>query len=190
MCPRHPQDSGKRNQATFASTVAVFAQGPIGLCATAGAKLKGATTIIPVDTVAERLTVARAVLTAAPRSEAGIRRQIGHGIRHAYVFRLASVNPVAKEPTTNRLDAVRRACATLFATCLNRPNPQWRWFKRGQKGASLLPCTMFEQIDKTALGTQIGFSSAHWLLGKPQPNDRTGQDVQPWRWDRPIRCHP
>ena len=40
-------------------TVAIFAQGPIGLCATAGAKLKGATTIIGVDTVAERLAVAR-----------------------------------------------------------------------------------------------------------------------------------
>lgn len=40
-------------------TVAVFAQGPIGLCATAGAKLKGATTIIAVDTVAERLEIAR-----------------------------------------------------------------------------------------------------------------------------------
>lgn len=40
-------------------TVAVFAQGPIGLCATAGAKLKGATTIIAVDSVAERLEIAR-----------------------------------------------------------------------------------------------------------------------------------
>lgn len=40
-------------------TVAVFAQGPIGLCATAGAKLKGATAIIAVDTVAARLQVAR-----------------------------------------------------------------------------------------------------------------------------------
>ena len=30
-------------------TVAIFAQGPIGLCATAGAKLKGATTIIVVE---------------------------------------------------------------------------------------------------------------------------------------------
>lgn len=40
-------------------TVAIFAQGPIGLCATAGAKLKGATTIIGVDTIAERLAVAR-----------------------------------------------------------------------------------------------------------------------------------
>ena len=39
--------------------VAVFAQGPIGLCATAGARLSGATTIIGVDTVSERLAVAR-----------------------------------------------------------------------------------------------------------------------------------
>jgi threonine dehydrogenase-like Zn-dependent dehydrogenase len=39
--------------------VAVFAQGPIGLCATAGAKLKGATTIIAVDSVPERLEMAR-----------------------------------------------------------------------------------------------------------------------------------
>src|SRR5271165_3316831 len=39
--------------------VAVFAQGPIGLCATAGARLSGATTIIGVDTVAARLEVSR-----------------------------------------------------------------------------------------------------------------------------------
>ena len=40
-------------------TVAVFAQGPIGLCATAGAKLKGATRIIGVDTVSKRLEMSR-----------------------------------------------------------------------------------------------------------------------------------
>lgn len=40
-------------------TVAVFAQGPIGLCATAGAKLSGATTIIGVDSIPERLEMAR-----------------------------------------------------------------------------------------------------------------------------------
>jgi threonine dehydrogenase-like Zn-dependent dehydrogenase len=39
--------------------VAVFALGPIGLCATIGAKLMGATTIIGVDTVPERLEAAR-----------------------------------------------------------------------------------------------------------------------------------
>ena len=38
-------------------TVAVFAQGPIGLCATLGAKLRGATRIIAVDGVAERLAM-------------------------------------------------------------------------------------------------------------------------------------
>lgn len=40
-------------------TVAVFAQGPIGLCATAGAKLMGATTIIAVETVPARSAMAR-----------------------------------------------------------------------------------------------------------------------------------
>jgi alcohol dehydrogenase len=40
-------------------TVAVFAQGPIGLCATAGARLSGATTIIGVDTHPKRLEMAR-----------------------------------------------------------------------------------------------------------------------------------
>lgn len=40
-------------------TVIVFAQGPIGLCATAGAKLKGASTIIAVDSVPERLAIAQ-----------------------------------------------------------------------------------------------------------------------------------
>lgn len=39
--------------------VAVFAQGPIGLCATAGAKLMGASTIIVVDKLPERLDMAR-----------------------------------------------------------------------------------------------------------------------------------
>ncbi len=39
--------------------VAVFAQGPIGLCATAGAKLMGATSIIVVDRVPERLAMAK-----------------------------------------------------------------------------------------------------------------------------------
>jgi alcohol dehydrogenase len=39
--------------------VAVFAQGPIGLCATAGAKLRGATTIIAVDSVPARLAAAK-----------------------------------------------------------------------------------------------------------------------------------
>ncbi|CCW16773.1 Threonine dehydrogenase and related Zn-dependent dehydrogenases [Sphingobium indicum BiD32] len=40
-------------------TVAIFAQGPIGLCATAGARLMGATTIIAVDSVPARMDMAR-----------------------------------------------------------------------------------------------------------------------------------
>ena len=40
-------------------SVAVFAQGPIGLCATVGAKLRGASIIIAVDAVGDRLAVAR-----------------------------------------------------------------------------------------------------------------------------------
>jgi threonine dehydrogenase-like Zn-dependent dehydrogenase len=40
-------------------TVVIFAQGPIGLCATAGSKLKGATRIIAVDGVPERLAISR-----------------------------------------------------------------------------------------------------------------------------------
>jgi alcohol dehydrogenase len=40
-------------------SVAVFAQGPIGLCATLGAKLKGASLIIGIDSIPERLEVAR-----------------------------------------------------------------------------------------------------------------------------------
>jgi threonine dehydrogenase-like Zn-dependent dehydrogenase len=39
--------------------VAIFAEGPIGLCATLGAKLKGASLIIGIDAAASRLEVAR-----------------------------------------------------------------------------------------------------------------------------------
>jgi threonine dehydrogenase-like Zn-dependent dehydrogenase len=49
-------ESGK---VRIGDTVAVFALGPIGLCAAAGARLMGATTIIGVDTVPERLAMAR-----------------------------------------------------------------------------------------------------------------------------------
>ena len=40
-------------------TVAVFAQGPIGLCASAGAKLSGSSMVIGVDRVPDRLLMAR-----------------------------------------------------------------------------------------------------------------------------------
>ena len=41
--------------------VAVFAQGPIGLCASIGARLRGASTVIGVDGVPERLGTAKAL---------------------------------------------------------------------------------------------------------------------------------
>lgn len=49
----------ERGDVRIGDAVAIFAQGPIGLCATAGAKLSGATTIIAVDRVPERLAMAR-----------------------------------------------------------------------------------------------------------------------------------
>ena len=61
--PRHHVDRLRRRrkwqESGIGDTVAVFAQGPIGLCATAGARLMGATTIIGVDRVPERLEMAR-----------------------------------------------------------------------------------------------------------------------------------
>jgi threonine dehydrogenase-like Zn-dependent dehydrogenase len=49
----------ERGRIRIADTVAVFAQGPIGLCATAGARLLGATRIFAVDRVPARLEMAR-----------------------------------------------------------------------------------------------------------------------------------
>ena len=49
----------ERGRIRIGDSVAVFAQGPIGLCATAGARLCGAGCIIVVDGVPERLAVAR-----------------------------------------------------------------------------------------------------------------------------------
>ena len=49
-------ESGK---VRIGDTVAVFALGPIGLCAAAGARLMGASKIIGIDTIPERLAIAR-----------------------------------------------------------------------------------------------------------------------------------
>jgi threonine dehydrogenase-like Zn-dependent dehydrogenase len=62
MCPDIMStgfSGAERGEVAIGDTVAVFAQGPIGLCATAGARLAGATTIIAVDSVPERLAMAR-----------------------------------------------------------------------------------------------------------------------------------
>ena len=51
-------ESGK---VKIGDVVAVFAQGPIGLCATAGARLSGASLIITVDSHSKRLQMSRQV---------------------------------------------------------------------------------------------------------------------------------
>lgn len=51
-------ESGK---VKIGDTVAIFAQGPIGLCATAGSRLSGASLIIAVDSSASRLKMAKQV---------------------------------------------------------------------------------------------------------------------------------
>ena len=51
----------ERGGVRIGDTVAVFAQGPIGLCATAGAKLMGATTIIAVESIPARIEMARSM---------------------------------------------------------------------------------------------------------------------------------
>jgi len=51
--------AAERGHVRIGDAVAVFAQGPIGLCATAGAKLSGASLVIGVDSVPRRLEFAR-----------------------------------------------------------------------------------------------------------------------------------
>ena len=53
--------AAERAEVRIGETVAVFAQGPIGLCATAGARLMGASLVIGVDSIHERLHLARAM---------------------------------------------------------------------------------------------------------------------------------
>lgn len=57
----------ERGNITVGDSVAVFAEGPTGLCATIGAKLKGASLIIGIDPVRGRLEVARRFLVEGRR---------------------------------------------------------------------------------------------------------------------------
>ncbi len=62
MCPDIMStgfSGAERGKVKIGDAVAVFAQGPIGLCSTAGAKLMGASTIIAVDRLPERLAMAK-----------------------------------------------------------------------------------------------------------------------------------
>jgi alcohol dehydrogenase len=61
MCPDIMStgfSGAERGKVRIGDTVAIFAQGPIGLCATVGARLMGATNIIVVESVAERRLIA------------------------------------------------------------------------------------------------------------------------------------
>ena len=49
----------ERAETGFGDSVAIFAQGPVGLCATAGARARGAGLIIGIDTVPERLEMSK-----------------------------------------------------------------------------------------------------------------------------------
>ncbi|MBX3157684.1 MAG: alcohol dehydrogenase catalytic domain-containing protein [Deltaproteobacteria bacterium] len=51
--------AAERGRVKIGDAVAVFAQGPIGLCATAGAKLCGASLVIAVDRIPQRLELAK-----------------------------------------------------------------------------------------------------------------------------------
>jgi threonine dehydrogenase-like Zn-dependent dehydrogenase len=62
MCPDIMStgfSAAERARVRIGDAVAVFAEGPIGLCATAGARLSGATLVIAVDSVPARLAMAR-----------------------------------------------------------------------------------------------------------------------------------
>lgn len=62
MCPDIMStgfSGAQSGEVRIGDVVAVFAQGPIGLCATVGARLMGATTIIAVETVPERARIAQ-----------------------------------------------------------------------------------------------------------------------------------
>ncbi|MCB5185583.1 NAD(P)-dependent alcohol dehydrogenase [Methylobacillus gramineus] len=64
MCPDIMStgfSGAERGNIKIGDTVVVFALGPIGLSAVAGARLMGASTIIGVDAIAERLTIARSL---------------------------------------------------------------------------------------------------------------------------------
>jgi alcohol dehydrogenase len=62
MCPDIMStgfSGAERAHVRIGDTVAVFAQGPIGLCATAGARLSGASRIFTIESVAPRAAISR-----------------------------------------------------------------------------------------------------------------------------------
>jgi alcohol dehydrogenase len=78
--------AAERGHVRLGDAVAIFAQGPIGLCATAGARLAGASMVIAVDSVPRRLELARrmgadvAINHAEQDVVAEIKRLTGGGV--------------------------------------------------------------------------------------------------------------
>lgn len=90
-------------------TVAIFAQGPIGLCSTVGARLMGATTIIAVETVPERIEVAEKL-----------------GVDHVVDFRrLDPVSEIMRITDGRGVDVAIEALGTqqTFESCLRVLRP-------------------------------------------------------------------
>ncbi len=78
--------AAERGKVRIGDSVAVFAQGPIGLCATAGARLSGASLVIGVDSVPHRLEMAKRIgvdVVLNPKEQdvvAEIKRLTGGGV--------------------------------------------------------------------------------------------------------------
>jgi threonine dehydrogenase-like Zn-dependent dehydrogenase len=78
--------AAENGRVRIGDAVAVFAQGPIGLCATAGARLAGASLVIGVDTIQHRMDMARlmgADVVMSPKEQdvaAEIKRLTGGGV--------------------------------------------------------------------------------------------------------------
>ena len=103
----------EKGQIRIGDVVAVFAQGPIGLCATAGARLMGATTIIAVDRVPARLAMAKRMgadhvvdFSAVDPVEAILRLTDGRGVDVA-------IEALGTQPTFEAALRVLRPGGTL-----------------------------------------------------------------------------
>jgi len=99
-------------------TVGVFAQGPIGLCATAGARLMGATIIVGVEAVPERMEIARNMgadhlvdFTQVDPVDEIIRLTDGRGVDVTHRFKLDQIEE-AYELFANQRDGVLKVSIT------------------------------------------------------------------------------
>ena len=117
--------AAERGNVRLGDSVAVFAQGPIGLCATLGAKLRGAAEIFAVDSDPSRLEVAmrfgatRTFLSSAHPVEAILEYTHGRGVDVA-------IEALGKRETFENALRVLRPAGTLssvgvYAGHLNIP---------------------------------------------------------------------